>query len=102
MLPEYLVENISEYLDFLFRYKPDVLENQDKDVLINFFIVFLTPGYINNPFLKAKFVSVSNFSTSDRDRPGVLIADLSEWTVPCWLLPKRLAFRSIERQLNLD
>lgn len=62
MLPEYLIENISEYLDFLFRYKPDVLENPDKDVLINFFIVFLTPGYINNPFLKAKFVSVSIFS----------------------------------------
>ncbi|KAK1924344.1 ubiquitin elongating factor core-domain-containing protein [Papiliotrema laurentii] len=58
MLPEYLIENVVEYLDFLFRYNPEVLENPDKDILITFAIVFLTPGYINNPFLKAKLISI--------------------------------------------
>jgi len=41
------------------RYAPDALDNADKDVLITFSITFLSPGYVNNPFLKAKLVSVS-------------------------------------------
>lgn len=59
MLPEYLIENISEYLHFVTRYDPDALDNVDKDILITFAVTFLSPGYINNPFLKAKLVSVS-------------------------------------------
>lgn len=59
MLPEYIIESIAEFFDFVSRYLPDALENMDKDILITFIIVFLTPGYINNPFLKAKFVGVS-------------------------------------------
>jgi ubiquitin conjugation factor E4 B len=58
MLPEYLFDNVAEYLDFLSRYDPDALDDADKDVLINFVITFLSPNYVNNPFLKAKLVSI--------------------------------------------
>lgn len=58
MLPEYLFDNIAEYFDFLARYHPDALDNADKDILITFVIIFLTPDYVNNPFLKAKLVSI--------------------------------------------
>jgi ubiquitin conjugation factor E4 B len=58
MLPEYLFDNIAEYYDFLARYHPDALDDADKDILINFAIVFVQPNYINNPFLKAKLVSI--------------------------------------------
>lgn len=60
MLPEYLFENVAEYIEFLSRYDADALDNADKDILITFTIVFLSPGYVNNPFLKAKLVQVSS------------------------------------------
>jgi ubiquitin conjugation factor E4 B len=41
------------------RYNADSLDDADKDILITFTIVFLSPGYVNNPFMKAKLVSVS-------------------------------------------
>ena len=41
------------------RYNADALDDADKDILITFTIVFLSPGYVNNPFMKAKLVSVS-------------------------------------------
>jgi hypothetical protein len=37
---------------------PNTLDKSDKDVIITFMIVFLSPNYVNNPFLKAKFMSV--------------------------------------------
>ncbi|CAD6576435.1 MAG: hypothetical protein TREMPRED_001677 [Tremellales sp. Tagirdzhanova-0007] len=58
MLPEYLFDNVAEYYDFLARYEPDALEDFDKDILITFAITFLSPDYVNNPFLKAKLVSI--------------------------------------------
>ncbi|KAL1411414.1 Ubiquitin conjugation factor E4 [Vanrija albida] len=70
MLPEYLFDNVVEYYDFLaqyvccwiewltFSYCPDALDDADKDILITFVITFLAPGYVNNPFLKAKMVSI--------------------------------------------
>lgn len=67
MLPEYLFDNVTEYLDFLSRYDPDVLDDSDKDTLITFAIVFLTPGYVNNPFLKAKLVTVSGPQSATPD-----------------------------------
>jgi hypothetical protein len=45
-------------LDFC-SYEPDALDDADKDFLITFAITFLSPNYVNNPFLKAKLVSVS-------------------------------------------
>ncbi|WVQ80243.1 hypothetical protein IAT38_002348 [Cryptococcus sp. DSM 104549] len=61
MLPEYLFENVAEYFDFLAKYDPDALEDLDKDVLITFAITFLSPGYVNNPFLKAKLVTILSY-----------------------------------------
>lgn len=58
MLPEYLIDNIVEYCDFLSRYEPNAFDDTDKDIFITFAITFLSPGYVNNPFLKAKLVSV--------------------------------------------
>ena len=58
MLPEYIIDNVTEYLDFLSRYHPEALEGPDKTVVVNFVIAFLSPGYINNPFLKAKSMSI--------------------------------------------
>ncbi|WOO81182.1 Ubiquitin conjugation factor E4 [Vanrija pseudolonga] len=58
MLPEYLFDNVVEYYDFLAHHDPDALDNADKDILITFVLTFLAPGYVNNPFLKAKMVSI--------------------------------------------
>lgn len=58
MLPEYLFDNVAEYIEFLSRYNADALDDVDKDILITFTIVFLSPGYVNNPFMKAKLVHV--------------------------------------------
>lgn len=83
MLPEYLIENISDYLEFVIKYAkyvvsieyqadltlfcyrnahPKTLERNDKDTIVTFMLTFLSPGYVNNPFLKAKFMSVSIYS----------------------------------------
>ncbi|RXK40337.1 ubiquitin-conjugation factor E4 B, partial [Tremella mesenterica] len=58
MLPEYFFDNVVEYCDFLSRYDPNAFDSSDKDTFITFAITFLSPGYVNNPFLKAKLVSV--------------------------------------------
>ncbi|KAK4689997.1 ubiquitin conjugation factor E4 B, partial [Tremellales sp. Uapishka_1] len=58
MLPEYLFDNVAEYYDFLARYDPEAMDDTDKNILINFAITFLSPTYVNNPFLKAKLVSI--------------------------------------------
>lgn len=58
MLPEYLFDNVAEYVEFLSRYNAEALDDADKDILITFTIVFLSPGYVNNPFMKAKLVHV--------------------------------------------
>jgi ubiquitin conjugation factor E4 B len=56
MLPEFLIDNIVEYYEFLSRYDPDALDNADRDIFITFVLAFLTPNYVNNPFLKAKMI----------------------------------------------
>jgi ubiquitin conjugation factor E4 B len=61
MLPEYLFDNVAEYFDFLARYDPDALDDADKDTLITFIITFLSPDYVNNPFLKAKLVTILSY-----------------------------------------
>lgn len=70
MLPEFLLENIVEYYLFLSRlvgtllamltrsYNPDALDKADKDILITFALTFVSPTYVNNPFLKAKLINV--------------------------------------------
>jgi ubiquitin conjugation factor E4 B len=61
MLPEYLFDNVAEYFEFLARYDPDALDDADKDTLITFIITFLSPDYVNNPFLKAKLVAILSY-----------------------------------------
>lgn len=58
MLPEFLLENVVEYYLFLSRYSPDALDKADKDILITFALTFVSPTYVNNPFLKAKLINV--------------------------------------------
>ncbi len=47
-----------------YSYEPEALDDADKDVLITFAITFLSPNYVNNPFLKARLVSVGWARTS--------------------------------------
>ena len=42
------------------RYDPERLEDHERDIFITFALTFLSPGYVNNPFLKAKLVSVGH------------------------------------------
>ncbi|KAJ9110282.1 hypothetical protein QFC19_001685 [Naganishia cerealis] len=59
MLPEYLIENVAEYLEFIVRWAPpNTLEKTDKDTIVTFILTFLSPNYVNNPFLKAKFMGI--------------------------------------------
>ncbi|GHJ85049.1 hypothetical protein NliqN6_1451 [Naganishia liquefaciens] len=59
MLPEYLIENVAEYLEFIIRWAPpDTLDKTDKDTIVTFILTFLSPNYVNNPFLKAKFMGI--------------------------------------------
>lgn len=59
MLPEYMIENVSDYLDFVVRIAdPETLAKTDKDTILTFILVFLSPNYVNNPFLKAKFMTM--------------------------------------------
>lgn len=96
MLPEYLFDNVTEYLDFLSRYDPDVLDNGDKDSLITFAIVFLTPGFVNNPFLKAKLVTVSHLPKALPDAADYLARIMAHGT-----LAQRSTIRSAQCQRSV-
>lgn len=58
MLPEYLVEDVTEFYFFVSRYAPQMMIELEKDQLLVFIIVFLCTPYINNPYLKGKFVEI--------------------------------------------
>ena len=82
MLPEFLIEDITEFLSFTskcvvlllhrshlshtddracstHRYAPQVLEKTPQDELMTFMLVFLSTPYMKNPYLKGQFVEVS-------------------------------------------
>lgn len=85
MLPEYLIEDITEFLTFvskfvhpllacivtveltkilsLVRYSPGVLAENSQDELMTFMLVFLSTPYMKNPYLKGQFVEVGLVST---------------------------------------
>ncbi|WVF71299.1 hypothetical protein IAT40_006102 [Kwoniella sp. CBS 6097] len=95
MLPEYLFDNIAEYFDFLARYDPDALDDIDKDILITFIITFLSPGYVNNPFLKAKLVSILSYGLWPMGywRKGALFDRLSVHSLSTdYLMPTLIRF----------
>lgn len=60
ILPEYIIEDIVEYFLFVLRHSPETVGSSTLDELITFTMVFLiTPGYIKNPYLKAKLAEVT-------------------------------------------
>ncbi|KAL7421849.1 Ubiquitin conjugation factor E4 [Cryptotrichosporon argae] len=95
MLPEYLFDNVTEYYDYLSRYDPDALDDADKDILITFAIVFLAPGYVNNPFLKAKLVGIlsNGLYAAGHHRKGPLFDRLSVHPMSTeYLMPSLIRF----------
>ncbi|GAA6034754.1 hypothetical protein JCM8097_001153 [Rhodosporidiobolus ruineniae] len=58
MLPEFLIEDITEFLSFTSKFAPRVLEQSPQDELITFMLVFLSTPYMKNPYLKGQFVEI--------------------------------------------
>ncbi|CAG8448174.1 2139_t:CDS:10, partial [Ambispora gerdemannii] len=59
MLPEYFIEDITEFFLFISRWDPMVIVQNSRDELLTFVITFLrSSSYIKNPYLKAKLVEV--------------------------------------------
>ncbi|GAA6060451.1 hypothetical protein JCM10212_000044 [Sporobolomyces blumeae] len=58
MLPEFLIEDITEFLSFTSKYAPQVLESTSQDELMTFMLVFLSTPYMKNPYLKGQFVEI--------------------------------------------
>ncbi|BGO95650.1 Ubiquitin conjugation factor E4 [Rhodotorula toruloides] len=56
MLPEFLIEDITEFLSFTSKYAPQVLETSSQDELMSFMLVFLSTPYMKNPYLKGQFI----------------------------------------------
>lgn len=75
VLPEYIVEDIVDYLYFAVQSSPDKFELSGKIELLTFVLTFLTSTwYIKNPFLKSKindvlFMSIWGYG---RERNGIL------------------------------
>ncbi|KAK3819761.1 MAG: ubiquitin elongating factor core-domain-containing protein [Benniella sp.] len=64
ILPEYIIEDIVEYFLFVLRQSPETVGSSSLDELITFTMVFLiTPGYIKNPYLKAKLAEILFYMT---------------------------------------
>ncbi|KAL8293009.1 hypothetical protein RQP46_000703 [Phenoliferia psychrophenolica] len=68
MLPEYLIEDITEFLSFASRYTPHVLADSSQDELVTFMLVFLSTPYVKNPYLKGQFVEIMYFLTRPTQR----------------------------------
>ncbi|KAF8158117.1 ubiquitin elongating factor core-domain-containing protein [Crassisporium funariophilum] len=75
VLPEYIVEDIVDYLHFAVQTSPDKFELSGKEELMTFVLTFLiSTWYIKNPFLKSKindvlFMSIWGYG---RERNGIL------------------------------
>ncbi|TFK40817.1 ubiquitin elongating factor core-domain-containing protein [Crucibulum laeve] len=75
VLPEYIVEDIVDYLHFSVQASPEKFELAGKIELLTFVLTFLTSTwYIKNPFLKSKindvlFMSIWGYG---RERNGIL------------------------------
>ncbi|KAM0754000.1 hypothetical protein T439DRAFT_298470 [Meredithblackwellia eburnea MCA 4105] len=63
MLPEYIIEDITNFLSFTSKYAPQVLEDMPQDQLVTFMIVFLSTPYMKNPYLKGQFVEIMFYLT---------------------------------------
>lgn len=58
MLPEFLVEDATEFFYFISRHAPQCMLDIQRDQLLVFLIVFLSTPYVNNPYLKGKMVEI--------------------------------------------
>ncbi|GJN94371.1 hypothetical protein Rhopal_007450-T1 [Rhodotorula paludigena] len=58
MLPEFLIEDITEFISFTSKYAPQVLEQSSQNELMSFMLVFLSTPYMKNPYLKGQFVEI--------------------------------------------
>ncbi|KAJ7761518.1 ubiquitin conjugation factor E4 [Mycena maculata] len=75
VLPEYIVEDIVDYLHFVTQSSPDKFELSGKTELLVFVLTFLnSTWYIKNPFLKSKINDVLFFGIwgYGRERNGLL------------------------------
>ncbi|KAJ6585038.1 ubiquitin elongating factor core-domain-containing protein [Mycena capillaripes] len=75
VLPEYILEDIVDYLHFIVQTSPDKFELSGKTELLIFVLTFLnSTWYIKNPFLKSKINDVLFFSIwgYGRERNGLL------------------------------
>ncbi|KAJ7107276.1 ubiquitin elongating factor core-domain-containing protein [Mycena crocata] len=75
VLPEYIVEDIVDYLHFVVQSSPDKFELSGKTELLVFVLTFLnSTWYIKNPFLKSKINDVLFFGIwgYGRERNGLL------------------------------
>ncbi|BGP43552.1 Ubiquitin conjugation factor E4 [Rhodotorula kratochvilovae] len=77
MLPEFLIEDITEFLSFTSRYAPQVLETSSQDELMSFMLVFLSTPYMKNPYLKGQFVEIMyNLSRPTYTAPRGCLGDV--------------------------
>ncbi|ORY88496.1 ubiquitin elongating factor core-domain-containing protein [Leucosporidium creatinivorum] len=67
-LPEYLIEDITEFLSFTSKYAPQVLADNSQDELITFMLVFLSTPYMKNPYLKGQFVEIMYYLSQPMPR----------------------------------
>ena len=58
-LPEYVIEDLVEFILYISRYAPDALDHEPLDEIMNFFITFMgNTAFVKNPYLRCKFVEV--------------------------------------------
>lgn len=77
--PEYFVEVISTLTIYIARNVPDVVSDGLSPLLI-FFVTFLRqPSFINNPYVKAKFVEMIFYGTFElpNNRPGFFVEEIN-------------------------
>ncbi|KAG9315705.1 ubiquitin elongating factor core-domain-containing protein [Chiua virens] len=75
VLPEYILEDVTEFFLFVTRHTPNSLDLSGKDELLVFALTFLTSTwYIKNPFLKAKINEAVFFGVLPygNERNGIL------------------------------
>ncbi|KAK3104970.1 hypothetical protein FSP39_014399 [Pinctada imbricata] len=73
-LPDYYIEDISDYLLFVLQFMPNVLDDPCINRVLNMLIVFVcSNNYIGNPYLTAKLIEVVFvMNPSVQDRTSVL------------------------------
>ena len=58
-LPEYLIEDMADFLLFLSRFSIDTMESMDVTPILHLFVALVAAtSYLNNPYLRAKLVEV--------------------------------------------